>query len=309
MQKELELGTTTVAYNSTTHYEATNILADTCKRYGQRAVIGKLCILTNSTHGNWESSAEQSLEDEKKSIQHILSIDPKGDLVLPCVQPRGGPYAPPKLMAGLGEQSQNKGGELIRVQAHMCETLEDTERTMKMHPGFEHAAEMWKHYGLLHERSILAHCIHLTPRDIDLLVESRAGVAHNANSNTCLRDGFCRVRELLDRGVKVGLGTDCSAGYSTFMLDSMRQASNVSRSLVMSTGEERWKLSFEEIVYLGTMGSARVLSLDDKVGNFEVGKLFDALVVDVGLRDNINISGCEFFSSFLVLTLTTVLFD
>ena len=93
--------------------------------------------------------------------------------------------------------------------------------------------------------------------------------------------------------MKVGLGTDCSAGYSTFILDAMRQASNVSRHLVIHTGNEHWKLGFEEIVYLGTMGSARVVDLEDKVGNFEPGKRFDALVVDVGGKDNINISGWE----------------
>src|ERR1700722_18868521 len=56
VQKELELGTTTCAYNSSIHFEATNILADMCKKYGQRAIVGKLCIVTNSTHGNWEIS-------------------------------------------------------------------------------------------------------------------------------------------------------------------------------------------------------------------------------------------------------------
>jgi cytosine/adenosine deaminase-related metal-dependent hydrolase len=62
--------------------------------------------------------------------------------------------------------------------------------------------------GLLHSRSILAHCIHLSETDMRLLEETKAGVAHNPNSNTCLRDGECRVRELLNRGIKVGLGTD-----------------------------------------------------------------------------------------------------
>jgi guanine deaminase len=87
--------------------------------------------------------------------------------------------------------------------------------------------------------------------------------------------------------------TDCSAGYSTSMLDSMRQASNVSRHLAMQTGDNKWTLSFEEIVYLATVGSARVVSLEAKLGNFEPGKSFDALVVDTGLKDCINIAGWE----------------
>jgi guanine deaminase len=77
------------------------------------------------------------------------------------------------------------------------------------------------------------------------------------------------------------------------MLDSMRQASNVSRHLAMHTADDSCKLNFEEIVYLATIGSARVLSLEDKIGNFEPKKSFDALVVDTGLEDCINISGWE----------------
>ncbi|RFU23680.1 hypothetical protein B7463_g12658, partial [Scytalidium lignicola] len=257
-----------------------------------RAVIGKLCIVGGASHGNFEESIEKSLEDEEKSVKYIQKIDPSGEIVLPCIQPRGGPWAPPELMEGLGKLSHNNGGPKIRVQAHMCETTDDIERMRKLH-GIETYGEMYSSHGLLHEKSILAHCIHLSETDIDYLVKSGAGVAHNPNSNTCLRDGECPVRQLLNRGVKVGLGTDCSAGYSTFMLDSMRQASNVSRHRSIHTGDDKNVLGFNEIVYLGTMGSARVLSLDQKVGNFKPGKCFDALIVDVGLNDCININGWE----------------
>lgn len=298
VQKELQLGTTTCAYNSTIHAEATNILANICKEYGQRAVVGKLSILVGSTHGNWEKSTEQGLADSQKSVDHIIKMSEDSDdidaeIVMPCIQPRGGPYCPPEYMAGLGRQSSG-GDELIRVQTHMCETTEDLSRMKRIHPEFNNYSEMYHHYGLLHSRSILAHCIHLSSVDIELLIKTGAGIAHNPNSNTCLRDGECRVRSLLNAGVKIGLGTDCSAGYSTFMLDSMRQASNVSRHLAIHEKNDKLTLGFTEIVYLATMGSAAVLDLQDKVGNFEPGKCFDALLVDVGLKEDlINITGWE----------------
>lgn len=294
VQKELENGSTTVAYNSSIHADATNVLSDTCLKYGQRAIIGKLCINLNSTHGNWETSVAQSLKDEENAVAHIRKIDPDGKLLSPCIQPRAGSYATPPLMAGLGKMCHaSSKSDLVHVQAHMCETEAEVAGMKEVHLGFDHYAEMYDHYGLLHEKTILAHCIHLSDRDIELLAKRKAGIAHNANSNTCLTDGECRVRELLDRGVKVGLGTDCSAGYSISILDAMRQASNVSRHLVMHTGDASWKLSFEEIVFLGTMGGAQVCAMEDKIGNFEPGKMFDALVVDVGLRDNINVNGWE----------------
>jgi guanine deaminase len=284
VQTTLKLGSTTVAYNSSIHADATNVLADMCLKYGQRAVVGKLCILVGSTRGNWEESSEQSLADSEKSIKYMRRIDPEAWLLHPCVQPRGGPYCPPDLMGGLGDLShkyQEEDGRALRVQAHMCETTSDRDRTLELHKKFKSYTEMYNAYGMLHSRSILAHCIHLSETDMKLLQETKAGVAHNPNSNTCLRDGECRVRELLNRGIKVGLGTDCSAGYMPSITDAMRSASNVSRYLAMKTGEEKWMLDFEECVYLATVGGAEVVGLEDKIGNFEPGKEFDALLVDV----------------------------
>jgi guanine deaminase len=150
-----------------------------------------------------------------------------------------------------------------------------------MHKDFACYSDMYKAHGLLTDKTILAHCIHLQPRDIENLVSTKAGVAHNPNSNTCLRDGICRVRDLLDAGIKVGLGTDCSAGYMPSIHSAMRDASNVSRNLAMQKGEERYILGFNELIYLATLGGADVVGMKNKIGSFEVGKDFDALVVDV----------------------------
>lgn len=285
-------GSTTVAYNSSIHWEATNALADKCKVFGQRAIIGKMCILQNSTHDNWESSVEQSLEDEQKVIDYIRKIDPDETLLSPCVQPRAGSHGSPALFQGLGKL-RDAHSKKLHVQAHMAETPTEYASMKKVHPGFETYADMYEGYGLLSDKTILAHCIHLTDRDIKVMAKANAGVAHNANSNTCLRDGECMVRQLLDAGIKVGLGTDCSAGYSISILDAMRQASNVSRHRVMHTGDESNRLSFEELVFLGTLGGAQVCALDHIIGNFLPGKKFDALMIDVGLEDNINVSGWE----------------
>jgi guanine deaminase len=77
------------------------------------------------------------------------------------------------------------------------------------------------------------------------------------------------------------------------MLDSMRQASNVSRHLAMQEKNDKYVLNFNEIVFLATLGGAQVLAMENTLGNFQKGKVFDALLVDVGLEDCININGCE----------------
>ncbi|KZT30769.1 guanine deaminase [Neolentinus lepideus HHB14362 ss-1] len=291
--KLLENGTTTVAYNSTIHVPATKILMDQCLKFGQRALIGKLCINHRVTAGNGEGSVEEGLSHSREVVEYAKKIDPEGRLVRGCIQPRGATYVEHEYLRGLGELSRNNGGDIIPVQLHMSEAIPDVEYMKKMYPSAPCYAAVYDAAGLMHSRTVVAHAIHLTPMDISILAASGAGVAHNPTSNTCLTDGECMVRELLEHGVKVGLGTDCSAGYSPSIIEGMRQASNVSRHRSMHFDNDKLKLSLEEIIYLGTMGGARVVGLGDKIGNFEVGKEFDALVVDTGLDDNVNVEGFE----------------
>ena len=214
-------------------------------------------------------------------MDYIAStLDPEGRLVHPCVMPRGGPYCDAEMMTVLGETHRSYGCSY--VQLHMCEAESDIERMREVHGSqWKSYSDMYRHHSLMGEKSIIAHCVHLTSDDYKNLKETGSGVAHNPNSNTCLRDGECPVRELLDYGIKVGLGTDCSAGYMPSILDAIRQASNVSRHRAIRTGDGSKILSFTELMYLATMGGAEVAGMKDKIGNFEEGKRFDALVVDV----------------------------
>lgn len=65
-----------------------------------------MCITIGSTRGNWEQSTDVSLADDEKSLKYMTNLDPERSLVHPCIQPRGGPYCPPDLMAGLGEHRE-----------------------------------------------------------------------------------------------------------------------------------------------------------------------------------------------------------
>lgn len=211
-----------MAYNSSLQVGATNILVDACLAAGQRAIVGETGVTLAGTHGNREDSTETSLQGSMECLQYVANIDRQRSLVRPSVMPRG-QYCPPDLMAGLGRQSEN---HTTYCQVHICETQADIEQTLKLHDDFCCHSDMYKAYGLFRERAIAAHCIHLTTQDMINLKSCRAGVAHNTNSNTCLCEGECRVRDLLDAGIKVGLGTDCSAGYMPSIHDAMRSAAN-----------------------------------------------------------------------------------
>lgn len=131
-----------------------------------------------------------------------------------------------------------------------------------------------------------AHCVHLTKQERELLLKRNVGISHCASSNFCLHSGVLNVPRLLEEGYKkIGLGTDCAGGYSTSMLDSMRQALIASKvvhidSHVPNSTKEYQALNFSQVFYMATLGGARAMDLQDKVGNFVVGKQFDALIID-----------------------------
>ena len=134
--------------------------------------------------------------------------------------------------------------------------------------------------NLLGSKTILAHCVHLSDAEIELIKETNSGISHCPNSNLSLKSGVCDVRRLKAAGVKVGLGTDCSGGFSPSMLNSMRLAVMASNTLTFSnTGYT--PLQYSDAVYLATRGSAAVLDMSDNIGALEPGMQADILLVDM----------------------------
>jgi len=143
---------------------------------------------------------------------------------------------------------------------------------------------VYDNHGLLGPKTILAHAVHLSEEEVDLIKERDSKISHCPASNSAITSGTAKVRWLLNKGVEVGLGTDMSGGYSPSILEAVRQASLVSRHVAMG-GEEEAKLSIEEVLYLGTKGGAKVVGLGDKIGSFGVGMEWDAQLIGLGSVD------------------------
>jgi len=94
-----------------------------------------------------------------------------------------------------------------------------------------------------------------------------------------LHSGSLDVRRAVQAGVKVGLGTDLSGGYTSSLLEVIRQCIASSNSLQF-TDKSKIPLNYREAFALATIGGAQVMGLEDQIGSFEVGKSFDALLID-----------------------------
>ncbi|KUI64215.1 putative guanine deaminase [Cytospora mali] len=283
----LKQGVTTASYYGSAHGEATRILADICLEKGQRALVGKCNMNRNAPDYYRDTTVDESLRVTEECIQHIRDIDPESHLLKPVLTPRFAITCEPSLLQGLGRIAAREPE--IPIQTHFNEAEQEMQATKSLFPDFDSEVDLYHHYGLLGSRSILAHCCYMSEYELQRLSDLDCGVAHCPISNMTVGGGFMAapVRKFLHHGINVGLGTDSGGGFSSSILDAMRQALVASNAReAMSMGDDKG-LSVEELFYLATLGGARVCSLADKVGNFAVGKEFDSCVISTVVDDQI----------------------
>ncbi|KAI1312449.1 guanine deaminase [Xylaria venustula] len=288
IRQSLAHGTTTAAYYATTDVDATNLLADLCYSMGQRAFVGRVCMDHLGPDDYIDESPEHALAATQATIEHIRSLDEGFELVSPILTPRFAPACSADTMRGLSElQKQTK----LPLQTHISENVDEIKLVKELFPDSKSYADVYDTHGLLNEKTILAHAIHLTEEEANLIAARKAKVAHCPCSNSALSSGIARVRWMLEKGIQVGLGSDMSGGYSPSILEAARQAKLVSNHLIMPGGilndlspedREKYKLSVDEVLYLATKGGAQVVGLADKIGAFEVGKQWDVQLLDLG---------------------------
>jgi guanine deaminase len=163
----------------------------------------------------------------------------------------------------------------VYVHTHLSENLKEVAFTAELFPDSTDYLNVYEQFGLVGERSIFAHCVQLNDSAFERLSEAGAAIAFCPTSNLFLGSGLFRLAQAksTDYPVKVGLATDVGGGTSFSMLQTMSDAYNI----MQLQGES---LSVFKAFYLATLGAAKALSLDDKLGNFDVGKEADFIVLD-----------------------------
>jgi 5-methylthioadenosine/S-adenosylhomocysteine deaminase len=164
----------------------------------------------------------------------------------------------------------------LPLQIHLSETRGEVERLIeeKGRTPVAYLADL----GVLSERTVAAHCVHVSADDIELLAEFEVGVAHNPVSNLKLASGVSPVPTMLERGVKLGLGTDGAASNNT--LDLLRDM-QLAALLHKGVSGDPTVLPARAMVEMATIGGARVLGLDAKIGTLSEGKAADIVCLAV----------------------------
>ncbi|NXO71278.1 GUAD deaminase, partial [Phainopepla nitens] len=280
VRRTLKNGTTTACYFATIHTDSSLLLADIIDKFGQRAFVGKVCMDMND-------SVPQYREITADSVQETESTNPifcyfQYPRVQPIITPRFGPSCTEDLLNALGDLAQTHD---LRVQSHISENEEEVRLVESMFPAYQNYTELYDKNKLLTSKTVMAHACHLSEEELKLFSLRGAAISHCPNSNFSLRSGVLNVRKVLEHNVKLGLGTDVAGGYSASMLDAIRKTMMASNSLQINKVNETG-LTLEEAFQLATLGGSQALGLDDVIGNFEVGKEFDALLINTKASDS-----------------------
>ncbi|WP_334078546.1 TRZ/ATZ family hydrolase [Microbulbifer sp. M83] len=165
----------------------------------------------------------------------------------------------------------------VPVQMHLHETTGEVERALA--ESGERPTERLARLGLLTPQTLCVHMTATSDRDIELLQESGAHVAHCPRSNLKLASGFCPAAQLLDSGINVALGTDGAASNNS--LDLLAEA-NTAALLAKAVSGRAEALPAQQALAMATINGARALGIDHVIGSLEPGKSADLAAVDLG---------------------------
>ena len=263
----LRNGTTSALIFSSVHARATGVLFEEAERRGFRAIIGKALMDRNAPENLLESPAEAY--DNSRAL--LLQWHNRGMLRY-AISPRFAPTSTPELLEVAGTLKREFPDAYVHT--HVSENRAEVAWVADLFPSAGNYVSVYDQAGLLDSRAVLAHGVHLTDEELNILRDRESRIAHCPNSNLFLGSGLFPMTRVVEAGVVFGLGSDIGAGTTPSLFNAMSDAYKVQQVLGTS-------LSPFHLWYLATLGGAAALSLDSFTGSLERGKEADFIVLDL----------------------------
>jgi guanine deaminase len=262
----LRNGTTTALTFATVHKQSVDAIFEASDARGMRMLAGKVMMDRNAPDFLCDT-AESGYEESKELIgrwhgRSRLSY---------AVTPRFAPTSTERQLELAGRLLDEHPG--VFLQSHVAENKGEVAWVAELYPWSRSYLDVYDRHGLLRERAVYAHCIHLDDTDRKRMAATGAAMSFCATSNLFLGSGLFDARAAHSYGVRVGIGTDVGGGTSFSMLRTLDESYKV----LQLAGQQ---LSPLRAFYLATLGGAASLYLDDVIGNFAPGKEADFVVLD-----------------------------
>ena len=266
--------TTRAVIFATVHTEATLILADCMEKSGLVCFVGKINMDRNAPDSLREKDAEQSAAATRAFADECARRGYRK--TKPIITPRFVPCCTDELMEALGGIRKEYG---LQVQSHLSENPQEIELVKELAPWSAFYGDVYDRYGLFGRegKTVMAHCVWSPPEETERILENGVWIAHCPSSNMNIASGIAPVRRYLEKGIRVGLGTDVAGGTSESMFRAVTDAIQMSKMHWRHVDKGARPLTFPESLYLATKGGGAFFG---KAGSFEDGYAFDAVVLD-----------------------------
>ncbi|HBM16861.1 MAG TPA: 8-oxoguanine deaminase [Lentisphaeria bacterium] len=219
-------------------------------------------------------SPEEIMKDCDRIIKKYHSTDPFAMtriILAPC-----SPFSvTTDILKDTSKYARNKG---VMMHTHLCETKDEEDYCLKMHG--KRPLEYMNGCGWLGNDVFFAHGIHFNDEEIKVLAKTQTGIAHCPASNMRLGSGICRVPDLLDAGVKVGLAVDGSASN-----DAGNYVREIQLALLINRiGSSEERMTPQKALYIATNGGAKVFN-NQNIGSIKVGQAADLAIFNLERLD------------------------
>ncbi len=273
--------TTRALIFATLHVEATLLLMRLLDETGMVAGVGKVNMDVNSPDYYGEST-ETSVRETRRWLRESRS---GFNTVFPVLTPRFVPACSGELMAFLGDLQQQYG---LPLQSHLSESPAEVAWVKSLYPDSRCYGDVYDRFGLFgtHGPTVMAHAVYSTTEEVELIRKRGVFIAHCPQSNINLASGIAPAKAYLEEGIRIGLGSDVAGGFSLSGFRGIADAVQASKLHFRLLDQSRKPLSLSEAFYLATKGGGAFFG---RVGSFEPGYAFDALVLDDGFWPSVEV--------------------
>jgi guanine deaminase len=251
-------GTTTCVIYTAPYFTACDIAFEIAKETGIKALIGMTMMDMNCPE-NLKQDSNKTLEDSILLYEKWHGKNTDLDYIF---TPRFAPTCSLELMKEVAKYAVEHNAW---IQTHLSENKEEIELVKEIF-GLKNYTEVYQKAGLLTQHSIFAHCIHLSNEELQILAENKCKIAHCPDSNFFLKSGEFPLQKIENAGIEYGLGSDVGAGTSLNMLHHTK---------MMNYRQSSYPVLPAKALYHITLGSAKLLGLESKIGSIETGKEAD----------------------------------
>ena len=264
--------TTRACIFATIHRPATELLMQKMEETGLVTYVGKV----NMDQMSPQYLIEDTAQSERDTIDWVEATIDRFARTKPIITPRFIPTCSSQLLAALGRIAADHN---IPVQSHLSENREEIAIVSKLEPDAASYGHAYDKYGLFGGNSpcVMAHCVHSSDIELELIRKRGVFIAHSPESNLNVSSGIAPIARYLDMGLNVGLATDVAGGSSECMFKAMAHAIQSSHMYWRLIDDSWPQLTFADVFHMATRISGAFFG---KVGAFDPGYAFDALVID-----------------------------